>query len=196
MSGCFGLKDDHHHERVPLERFVESRPCLDVFALHREGALVAGVFVMLQVARKGYVRATRTAGNLNLEGQLIPIRPHPKLPMPVFGCPRCGTDRYRLHEVAGSWACRECHDLEYACRHTHRSVPGLHRVAWLRRRIKADPRPFTPIASKPASARRYWRIVAEIRRLEACLVRHAREDVADVLERRHDRSRSHGAGDR
>ena len=40
------------------------------------------------------------------------------------------------------------------------------------------------------------RIVAEIRRLEAGLVQHARCDVADVLERRHDRSGSNGASDR
>jgi hypothetical protein len=42
----------------------------------------------------------------------------------------------------------------------------------LRRKIGADPRPITPIA----------RVPCEIRRLEAGLVAHIREDMADVLE--------------
>ena len=38
ISGAIGLLDDHHHHiRVPLDRLVESHPCLDVFALAREG---------------------------------------------------------------------------------------------------------------------------------------------------------------
>jgi hypothetical protein len=132
-------------------------------------------------------RATRTAGNLNLDGQLIPIRSHPHLPMPVFGCPRCGTDRYRLHEAAGVWACRECHGLEYACRHTHRLIPGLNRLLYLRRRIGAAQRPFSPIAPRPKSHVRYHRVVAQIRALEARLLGHLRADVNDVIERRIER---------
>jgi hypothetical protein len=188
VAGCFGLKDDHHHARVAAERLLETRPVLDVFELYREGALVEGASVTLQMTGGGKCRATRTVGNLNLEGQLIPIRPHPRLPMPVFGCPRCGTDRYKLYGVRGIWACRDCHTLTWACRHTHRSVPGLHRIAWLRKRIKADPRPFTQLPSKPPHWRRYWRMAREIRRLEQDLIRHARLDVVEVLEQRYGRS--------
>jgi DNA invertase Pin-like site-specific DNA recombinase len=38
---------------------------------------------------------------------------------------------------------------------------------YLRRKIGADLRPFTPIASRPRNHLRYHRIVAEIRQLEA-----------------------------
>jgi hypothetical protein len=63
-------------------------------------------------------------------------------------------------------------------------IPNYHRLMRLRRKIGADPRPFTPITPRPLRCNRYWRIVREIRQLEAGLVGHIREDVADVLERR------------
>jgi hypothetical protein len=184
MAGTFGLTGSNN-DSVSAERLLETHPCLDVFALYQQGALVEGASTTLQMADGGCRRATREAGNLNIDGQLIPIRPHPKLPMPVFGCPRCGTDRYRLHEVAGVWACRECQRLDYACRHTHRSIPSLHRIAWLRTRSGADPRPFMPLPAKPPHWRRHWRLAREIRRLEAELIQHARLDVIEVLERRY-----------
>jgi hypothetical protein len=109
----------------------------------------------------------------------------------VFGCGLCGTDRYRLHLIGGVWACRDCqrrrHHVDYASRHTHRSIPSLHRIAWLRRRIGADPRPFTPLPAKPLQDRRHWRLAREIRALEARLIEHG-EHIAEVLEKRHDRS--------
>jgi hypothetical protein len=76
-----------------------------------------------------------------------------------------------------------------ASRHRDRSVPGLHRARWLRRRIGADPRLFTRIAPKPLQARRYWRLAREIRELEARLAEHLAHSVVDVLERRLDASR-------
>ena len=157
MPGCFGLNECHRDRRVSPERLLP-HPCLDVHVLYREGALVDGATTTLQIPGKGSRRATRTAGNLNLEGQLIPIRSHPHLQMPVFGCPRCDTDRYKLYEVGGIWACRDCHKLDWACRHTHRTIPSLHRISWLRRRLKADPKPFTLLPSKPPHWRRPWRL--------------------------------------
>ncbi|MBV9533643.1 MAG: hypothetical protein JO283_21915 [Bradyrhizobium sp.] len=59
----------------------------------------------------------------------------------------------------------------------------------LRRKIGAEAKPFTPIVPRPFSHRRYWRTVREIRALEAGLVGHVREDVADVLQRCHDSRR-------
>ena len=189
MVGCFpGLIDDPGNPyHVPPERLTESHPCVDVCALAREGLLVVGASGTLQMADGGCRRLVRGAGNLTIDGALIPIRPHPTLPMLVFGCPRCGTDRYKLHEVAGVWACRKCHGLDFASRHKHRSVPALHRISWLRRRIGADPRPFTALPAKPLHWRRHLRLAREIRRLEARLVEHG-EAIASVLEKRHDRS--------
>ena len=56
----------------------------------------------------------------------------------------------------------------------------------MRRRIGAG-KPFTPIEPRPLHHRRYWRTALEIRRLEAELVGHLRNDVCAVLERRRDR---------
>ena len=198
MAGCFSLCEDHAHDyHVPPERLVESHPCADVFALYREGLLLQGASATLQLqwGHRGssWPRETPEFGST---GNPIAVRSHTHLPLPVFICPACNRDRYRLYEVGGVWACRTCHRLDYACRHKQRSIPGLNRALYLRRKIGAPPVPFWPIAPKPRYARRYWRIVAEIRRLEASLVRHARRDVCDVLERRHDRSRGHGAGNR
>jgi hypothetical protein len=184
MAGTFGLTGSNN-DSASVERLLSTYPMLDVHALQRQGALVEGVAVVLQIPGMGCRRATRGAGNLNVEGQLIAIRPHPALPMPVFGCPRCGTDRYKLYAVSGIWACRDCHALDYACRHAHRSIPSLHRIAWLRRRLNADPRPFTALPPRPLQNRRHWRLAREIRRLEAELIQHARLDVIEVLERRY-----------
>ena len=144
----------------------------------------------------GYQLASHEAGKISIDGQPVVIGTHPALLQPVFICPACRRIRYKLFEVGGRWACYRCHELTHACRHVHRTIPNLHRLKRLRRKIGADSQLFTPIASKPSYATRYWRIVAEIRQLEAGLVQHARRDVCDVIERRHDRSRCHGAGDR
>jgi hypothetical protein len=183
MVAAFG---SGHYCSVPPDRLLESRPCLNV---HTLGTLVEGASVTLQIPGKGCLRATCTAGNLNLKGALILIRWHPSLPMKVFGCPRCGNDRYKLYEVGGIWACRECHPgLEYSCR-TFRSIAArsVSRIAWLRRRLGADPRPFTALPAKPPHHRRYWALAREIRGLEERLIEHG-QDIAAVLEKRHGRS--------
>ena len=183
MAGCFGLHQGHP-PHVPPERFAESRPCLNVFNLQRVGALVDGAVIELRIGDGECLRLVRAPGKISIGNQAITIGSHPKLPMPVFTCPGCGTARYRLYEVEARWACRRCHKLDYASRHTYRSVPGLHRLRWLRRRLGADPRPFTPLPPKPPHWRRYWRLAREVRTLEEALVRHGREDVAGVLEKR------------
>jgi hypothetical protein len=190
MAGHFGLAGSNN-DSAPAERLLETHPSLDVHELYRAGVLVEGASVVLKIPGIGCRRATRGAGNLNIDGALIPIRPHPALPLPVFGCPQCGSDRYRLHLIGGIWACRDCqkrrHRVDYASRHTHRSIPSLHRIAWLRRRIGADPQPFTALPAKPLQNRRHRRLAREIRALEARLVEHG-EAIASVLEKRHDRS--------
>ena len=186
MPGAFGLKEDHHHGRVPVERLAENRTCADIFWLYREGLLLIGASVTLQTAHGNYLIATREAGKIEIDGKQVRVSWHKSLPLPVFVCPACSRDCYRLYELGGVWACRKCHRLDYACRHRHRSNPGLNRVLYLRKKIGASLVPFSEIAPRLPHARRYWRIVAEIRRLEAGLVQHARRDVCDVLERRHD----------
>jgi hypothetical protein len=88
------------------------------------------------------------------------------------------------HVYLRQLACRRCSRLDYSSRHLHRSVPGLNRLRYLRRKLGLELRPFAPIPPRPSSHTRYNRIVAEIRALEAGLVGHLRADINDVLARR------------
>jgi hypothetical protein len=196
VPGCFGLKDDHHHTRVPLHRLTQSHASVSVFHLKRQGLLMPGVSAWLQTPQGGCLIATHEPGKIWIDDQPVVIGTHSHLPLPVLYCPQCRNPRYKLFCVAGRWACYRCHRLTHASRHTNRMLPNWHRLMRLRRKIGAPPVPFTKIASKPSYATRYWRIVAEIRALEAGLVHHVSAGVNDVLERRYDRSRRHGAGDR
>jgi hypothetical protein len=98
-----------------------------------------------------------------------------------FRCPNC-SQRCR-HLYLPELACRKCCKLDYASRHTHRSVPGLHRIRWLRRLIGVDERPFTLLPRRQRHHLRYNRLVEEIRVLEAKLVGHLGE-INRTLERR------------
>jgi hypothetical protein len=80
-------------------------------------------------------------------------------------------------------ACRKCLRLDYTSRHLYRQTPAVHRVARLRRKLGADPRPFGPLPEPPRRHRRFHRIADEIRVLELGLVGHLGE-INRVLERR------------
>jgi hypothetical protein len=89
---------------------------------------------------------------------------------PWFLCPACG--RRCKHVYLDELACRICCRLDYACRHLHRQIPGLHRIRRLRRMIGADQRPFAPLPRRPRHHVRFHRVAAEIRALERALVGH------------------------
>lgn len=186
MPGRFARIDDPNRRVLPAQ-WVETHPAIDVHTLQRQGALVEGASVTLQLADGGCLRVTRTGGNINLGGQLIPIGWHRALPLAMFGCPRCNADRYRLYLVGGVWACRDCHHLDWQSRHIHRSrsIVALHRIRWLRARLNANPTPFTPLPAKPPRWRRHWRLAREIRALEETMIEHARRDVTEVLTKRY-----------
>jgi hypothetical protein len=158
------------------------------------GLLVAGASARLICGPRAYHLAVHEAGKIRINDQPVVIGTHPAIPQKVFICPACQNIRYKLFEVGGRWSCYRCHGLTHASRHVHRSIPGLNRLLYLRRQIGAALAPFTEIAPRPAEGfsrrmrrRKYWRIVAEIRQIERELVGHARRDVADVLEKRHER---------
>src|SRR5262245_29989231 len=88
--------------------------------------------------------------------------------VPWFLCPGCS--RRCRHLYVPEFTCRICCHLDYSSRHVSRTVPGLHRITWLRRLISVDQRPFAPIPGRPRSHTRYNRIAAEIRLLEHGLV--------------------------
>jgi hypothetical protein len=94
------------------------------------------------------------------------------LASPVFVCPGCQQDRYRLYAHNGSWACQRCAGLDWSCRHRHRSIPGLARLKWFRRRLKLSEQPFSPIPDRPRSHVSFHRLANEIRMIERGLVEH------------------------
>src|SRR5262245_57001411 len=65
----------------------------------------------------------------------------------------------------------------------YRTVPGVHRVARLRRKIGADLRPFTPLPKRPRHHVHFHRVVARILFEERALLGHL-QTVTHDLERR------------
>jgi hypothetical protein len=187
MSGRFGLLGHPHDDLVATEKLVEANPVVDIFRLYREGLLSPGASGMVDTGTGGCRPARHKAeiSELEIDGQSLRIGWHSHLPLPTFICGACGRTCYRAHQVGGLWACRLCHRLTYLSRHRNRTIPGLNRVRYLRRRLGADPRPFTPLPVKPLHARKHWKLASEIRALERALLHHARRDVVEVLERRH-----------
>jgi hypothetical protein len=102
MVGCFGLKDDHHHDRVPSDRWVETHLMCDVHQMARNGLLVLGTEARIEGlgGHEPYHLTVREAGILELDGQPIQLGWHRSLPMRVAICGTCGRDCYRLHQVA------------------------------------------------------------------------------------------------
>jgi hypothetical protein len=197
MSAVFGLLGHPpQDDLVPLDRMVEAHLVADVHQLAREGLLTVGTEARIEGGPgHGACRlAVHEPGILELDGQPIRLVPHCALPMHSFVCPGCGRDCYRLHRAAGIWRCRTCHRLDYASRHRHRSIPGFNRAIYLRRRLAhygVSAELFSLIAPRPLSHRRFWRLALELRQLEERLLRHLREDVRIVLQRRDGRRRPH-----
>ena len=154
----------------PPHRVVESRPCVDVFALAREGLLAPGASAALQIGLRGYPLAAHE-GWISIGGQRVAVVSHTHLPLRMFLC-GCGRGAYCLYEVGGVWRCRSCPPpLDYACRHQgRRSFAGLALIRQLRRRLGVEAKPFAPLPYFPAYYRRKRRIAAEIMRLEARLL--------------------------
>src|SRR5262249_43787989 len=90
------------------------------------------------------------------------------------------------HIYLDAIACRICCRLDYASRHLHRSVPGVHRVMRWWRMIGVDPHPFAAIPKRPRHHTRFHRIVARIRATESKLVGHLGGITRDLERRAHE----------
>jgi hypothetical protein len=92
-------------------------------------------------------------------------------------CPRCGALRWHLYLHAGEIACRQCHGLSYACRHTLNTA--AMRARKLRRRLGGLPGLLSPIPPRPRHWRRdyYARAIAELVAVEATLAARLRDMV-------------------
>jgi hypothetical protein len=182
MSGVFGLLNDGNPYHFPSERLTSGAACVDVFALARDGLLTLGASATLRTGSRACPLAAGE-GQILIDETRIVVGSH-TLGMPLFVCPRCEHDAYRLYEVGGAWACRKCHRLDYACRHRNRTVPGYNRVLYLRRRLGVEIKPFAPLPDYPRSCTRKRALAAEIMTLEARLIGHLRRDVCNVIEQR------------
>ena len=81
----------------------------------------------------------------------------------------CGQRRRHLYFVKGRFVCRGCGNVAYASRHVNWG-PAFRQVTELRKRLGADPRPFTPLPPRPKrypQHARYDRLVARIAAAEA-----------------------------
>jgi hypothetical protein len=179
MPGAFGLYDDQHHPRVPADRLVENRLRLDAFKLNRLGAFVEGAVTRLAWGENTYQLARHTP-NILVNGNPVLVT-WDEQGRPWFACGRCG--RRVKHIYLDELVCRRCAGLDYASRHIHRSVPGVHRVMRWRRMIGIDPHPFAPIPKRKRHHTRYHRIVARILLEERALLGHL-QTVTHDLERR------------
>jgi len=168
MVGTFGLLSDNHASHFPADRLVENRTRLDAFELNRIGALVEGATTELRWGERRY-QLSRQGANLLVDGIRISVT-WTEWAVPWFLCPACG--QRCKHLYLGELLCRTCCHLDYACRHQHRSIPGLDRIKQLRRRIGVDERPFSPLPRRQRRHLRYHRIADEIRLLESRLVSH------------------------
>ena len=152
---------------------VEANPRLDVWMLLQCGGLAEGATTRLQWGEKGCQLARQTP-DIWIDGARVPVvwdEPMAGAGRPWFECPACGR-RCRYVYLRDVIACRTCHRLDYASRHLHRTVAGLHRIRRLRRKIGVDQRPFAPLPRRQRHHLHYHRIVAEITRLERGLVNY------------------------
>jgi hypothetical protein len=187
MVARFGLDRPQRQSSRPRERLVDHLPTLDAFQLRRDGLMAEGATWTVEIPPDHSLRLARAPGKILIGDQEIEVRSHPTLLVEMFGSPTegCGRNCYRLHYVEGRWRCRlDPPRLKYRSQCRDRGVPGLARLAWLRKRIGASPLPFSPIEPRRGYAPRHWRLAREIRELEERLVEHLRVDVGDVLEKR------------
>jgi hypothetical protein len=179
MVGCFGLLDGWHPSHFPASHLVENRARLDAFRLNRIGAFVEGAVTELRRGDRGY-RLARHTPNILVNGNPVTVL-WDEQARPWFECPAC--HRRCKHIYFDGLACRICCRLDYASRHLHRSVPGVHRVMRWRRQIGIDPHPFAPIPKRKHHHKHYYRTVAKILAKERALLGHLRTVTRD-LERR------------
>jgi hypothetical protein len=176
---------------------VEDVPALNVFALHRAGALVAGTVTTWQwicpaTTLTTQVRAEIARVFISVAGgpeNVVQIEYLPQYlggDRPYFVCPGCTTRRWALHLQGQRIVCRRCCNLDYACRHEWE--PALRRAAKLRQRLTDD---------RKIAARHRRRMIAQLRAAEAVAAAALTAMLAAVERRskriRHDR-RNHRSG--
>jgi hypothetical protein len=183
MPGAFGLLSDPHPSHFPADRLVENRARFDAHKLNRIGAFTEGTITKIAWSEHGNpYQLARQTPNILVNGNPKPVLVvWDELGRAWFECPAC--HRRCKHIYFDGLACRICCRLDYASRHLHRSVSGVHRIVRWRRMIGIDPHPFAPIPKRQRHHKRYHRIVARILLEERALLGHL-QTVTHDLERR------------
>src|SRR5262245_762262 len=151
MVAAFGTECSPAHH-FPASRIAENWPCLNVFELYGQGLLEATV---------GSLSPGHKAG--------FSIVSHGGHRTPMFRC-SCGRGAYKIYCVNDRFACRACHALDWQSRHRHRSIKGLTRCLMLRRKLKAEPRPFGALPTLPKYAPRKHAILNQLFEVERGLL--------------------------
>jgi hypothetical protein len=169
---------------------LEFRARLDVFALLRAGMLVEGAITNWRFDNGLLLRLEFRAPHLTVEHgfqrQQVAVSwysPYPSIIRPHLHCPTCTRGCYALFEVDGIFTCRICGELDYGCRHINRHTPQLNQLARLRRKLGADPAPFSALPPLSSLRPPQRKIVGQILALEQAVVSNMCE-VADDLETR------------
>jgi hypothetical protein len=173
--------------------FVENHARLDIKALHRVGALIAGAETEWAWGNGLKTSLRATHGQLFLGddyAQTIRVDWLPILEGRYcrrhFCCPGCQRGCYHLHDKAGVFACRDCCRYDYKSRHRQRFSPAFRCIAMLRKKLGADPRPLSPLPPPPRqrmSRMRYCRLAAALTRAEAMAYGDLGRLLADLEER-------------
>jgi hypothetical protein len=179
----FSLAGETHP--FPLQRLVENRARLDVWALQKAGALMPGAETAITLNEKhGGALRPLPGGQIQIElgASTVEVSLAEDVPMrgvrrSWFQCPAC--ERRARHLYLPQLLCRRCLQLEHVSRHSGRWGNGrqrfgrwgnIHRIAWLRRRLGVDPAPFAPIPPPQRRRGRYWRLTRRIELEEAKLL--------------------------
>src|SRR5215469_274955 len=149
MVGSFGL-NTYHLSRIPRDRFVEANPRIDIFELHRCGALLNGATTELRWGNHRGCQLAAHTPNLLVDGTRVPViwdEPMEGCSRPWFECPVCGRRSRHLY-LRDPIACRRCHRLRYLAENL-KQTPGVGRVERLRRKLGGcDTRPFAPLPAR------------------------------------------------
>ena len=115
-----------HSGHVWLEsEFVESHRRLDVNALARQGALVAGARTVWQWADGEKATVLAAHGKIFLIGTRVQEIRFGSIALTLTNggtrarlfCSTCNRGCYHLHDKAGMFACRRCCGYDWRCRH-------------------------------------------------------------------------------
>ena len=184
MTGAYGLLDHPRDDRIPESRLVRSCPMLSIFDVR---GYIRGDTIQLgppEPVPGEYSGQPRQPGT-NERAQIVRVRWHDALALPMAVCPTCSRSCYRLHWRDEQWRCRICAGpLVYESRSRNQTVRGHAHAVYLRKRLGVSEILFSPIGARPLRATKWWKLLLELRKTEAALIRHL-HDIGDVLEKRY-----------